>query len=489
MPTLTATPQPSDTLDGDGLPLHIGVAEREKRLQQQVLHVPEVRTLAIARFATSLGLSALAYGVMVYLATTGSSQVIISVVGAVRFLSALLFGLGGGLLAEAISNRSALVTTYGLQAAACFIVPTLWGTSISSLLMLIFLETTIGQLGIPAFKSATAEITTPARVAVVAAIFTTVGGIGSAMGTAFLAPVLINISTMYAVIYVCGAVLALSAVQAWRLPGDEATTPLMQALRAVNWRDSLPSPPRTAAWILENRRFAAMILVGGMAVALYEGMNSLMPIYVRDVLGADPINTVFIIAPGAFGFLAGSALGPWLMDHRGERALVIYALAILSLGLVLFGLIEQVTPFLAPISPLRLLELFGVPLSPQMYAAGLISILTMFGATAAGAGVQTYVNRYVMLTRQAATFGMQELLDNALVVVTLLALGGVATVVGPRVVFLLASPLLVFLVIWLIRLSFRISAAEAPQAQMILRSIFNPSPWDRPGRRSTIEQE
>jgi hypothetical protein len=132
-----------------------------------------------------------------------------------------------------------------------------------------------------------------------------------------------------------------------------------------------------------------------------------------------------------------------------------------------------------------LLELFGIQLSPQMYAVGFISIITMFGATAAGAAVQTYVNRYVMLTRQATTFGMQELLDNLLVVITLLALGGLATLVGPRLVFLIAPPFLVLLVVWLIRLSFRITANEAPETQAILRVIFNPSPWDEARKRAT----
>jgi hypothetical protein len=93
-----------------------------------------------------------------------------------------------------------------------------------------------------------------------------------------------------------------------------------------------------------------------------------------------------------------------------------------------------------------------------------------------------------MLTRQAQTFGMQELLDNVLVVVTLLALGGFATLLGLRLVFLLAPPLLVLLVVWLIRLSFRITANEPPEAQAILSVIFNPSPWNRSGSRSTGEQ-
>jgi hypothetical protein len=112
----------------------------------------------------------------------------------------------------------------------------------------------------------------------------------------------------------------------------------------------------------------------------------------------------------------------------------------------------------------------------------LISILTMFGSTAASAAVQTYVNRYVMLARQATTFGMQELLDNLLVLVTLVLLGGIATVLGPRLVFLCAPPLLMVLVVSLIWASFHITANEPPEVQAILRSIFNPAPWNSRAR-------
>ena len=170
-----------------------------------------------------------------------------------------------------------------------------------------------------------------------------------------------------------------------------------------------------------------MLLVGSIVVALFDGLNTLMPVYVRDVLDANPTATVYILAPGAIGFLAGSALGPWLMDRRGERALGVMSLMLLSLGFVLFGVIELVAPLLAPFSPLRLLGLFGISLSPEIEAAGLISIFTALGSTGAGAAVQTYVNRYVILARQATTFGMQEVLDNALTLFAVLVLGALAT--------------------------------------------------------------
>ena len=466
-----STPSP---VPADGGTVAGGSVERaEHDLRHQVLKNPGVRALIGSRFATALGIATLTYGAMVYLATIGASQLAISLIGGTRFFAALLFGIGGGALVDIMSKRTAMVTAYSLQAAACFIVPTVWGTSIPSLVVLVFLEAALGQIAVPAVKAATALVSTAAQVAVVAAIIAVAGGIGAAMGSAFLAPILINVGTVRALIYVAGVVLALGAVRALRLPQEETSTSLLQAVRQVDWRAAIPSFPRTAEWLLGNRKVGAMILVGGMVMAMFEAMNTLMPVYVRDILGANPTNTVYILAPGGIGFLAGTVLGPWFMDHRGERALGVVALAILSLGFALFGLIEVVAPFLAPISPLRLLRLFGIALSPQMEAAGVISIFTAFGSTAALAAVQTYINRYVLLARQASTFGMQEVLDNALILFAVLAFGAIATALGPRVVFIVAPPLIVAVVVWLIQICFRITARDSPQARAILSALLD----------------
>ena len=222
-----------------------------------------------------------------------------------------------------------------------------------------------------------------------------------------------------------------------------------------------------------------MILVGSIVVALFDGLNTLMPVYVRDVLGEDPTNAAYILAPGGIGFMVGTALGPWWMNRRGERAVGVMGLAILSLGYVLFGLIDIVAPFLALISPLRLLDLFGFTLTPEIEAAGLISILTAFGSTGTGAAVQTYVNRYVLLARQATTFGMQEVLDNAMTLFAVLTLGALATALGPRLVFIVAPPLIVLVVVGLIRMGFHVTAQDPPQTRVILHALLNTSPVEQ----------
>lgn len=225
-----------------------------------------------------------------------------------------------------------------------------------------------------------------------------------------------------------------------------------------------------------------MILVGSMVVALFDGLNTLVPVYMRDVPDTDPTKSAFILAPGGIGFFLGTLLGPWWMNRRGERAVGVMALAILCLGFALFGMIDVVAPILAPVSPLQILEPFGFEMTPQIKAAGLISILTAFGSTGAGAAVQTYVNRYVMLARQATTFGMQEVLDNTLTVFAILVFGGLATSFGTRLVFLIAPPLLVLVVVGLIRIGFRLTAQDTPETRVILRALLTPSTQRKPGQ-------
>jgi MFS family permease len=459
----------------------LDVATEERALRQRVLRNPSVRALIVSRFASVLGIATLSYGAMIYLATFGAPQFVVSLMGSASYLAALIFGISGGALAEAMSKRRAMVTAYALQAAACFIVPAVWGASIPSLLFLIFLIASLGQIVTPAVKAATALVTTAAQVAVVSAIISVAGGIGSAIGTAFLAPFLINLGSLQSVAYASGIVLALGAVRAWWLTSEEPPSiSLRHAARTVDWSGSIPTLRRTAAWVSTNRQVGAMILVGSMVVALFDGLNTQMPVYVRDVLHTSPTNAAYILAPGGIGFMIGTVVGPWWMNRRGERAVGVMALAILSLGFVLFGLIDLVAPFLAPISPLRLLTLFGHEVTPEIEAAGLLSILTAFGSTGAGAAVQTYVNRYVLLARQATTFGMQEVLDNTLTLLSILTLGALATALGPRLVFIVAPPLIVLVVVGLIRVGFRITAQDPPQTRVILRALLGAATAEQP---------
>ena len=128
-----------------------------------------------------------------------------------------------------------------------------------------------------------------------------------------------------------------------------------------------------------------------------------MPVYVRDVLEADPTATVYILAPGGIGFLVGTALGPWLMDRRGERALGVIALMLLSLGFILWG--DRWRPSWRR-SAHRLLAVRHIAQSRDRGSR--IDLDPDRDRLDVGRRRGPDVNRYIILARQASTFGMQE---------------------------------------------------------------------------------
>lgn len=422
---------------------------------RDLLRKDDVLTLIISRMATALGLATLSYGAMVFLAQEGSSQLQISLMGMTRYAAALLFGLGGGMMADAMSKRGALFAAYAIQAAICFIVPIFVGDGLGPLFSVVFISAILGQLATPAIKSAVSLVATPGEVATASALITVGSGVASAIGSSLLAPLLLNLGGIRWVMFGSGLIMLLGAIRALNLPPEEDKATLWRAFDGVEWKATFPSLPETATWLFTHKGAGSMILSGSIIVAMFDGISTLMPVYVRDVLGLDPVNLVYIMAPGALGFVAGSIFGPWLLAKFGERPMA--ALAVLSMfaGAIGFFLIDLVAPVLGPLSPLRIVALFGVHPDKTTLAASMLSIPLSFGSTLGGAAVQTYINRNVPLARQGSTFGRQELMDNAITLLMILLLGVLGTVLGPRLVFLVAPVTLLLAVAALVRYAYR----------------------------------
>ncbi|MCA9862101.1 MAG: hypothetical protein KC432_03745, partial [Thermomicrobiales bacterium] len=127
-------------------PLDAPPENLEKPNLRGIMRDSGVRALLVSRFATMLGIATLSYGLMVYLATAGASQATVSLIGGMRFFAALLFGIAGGVITESMSKRGAMVSAYALQAAICFILPILWGTSLPALVVLVFVISALAQV-------------------------------------------------------------------------------------------------------------------------------------------------------------------------------------------------------------------------------------------------------------------------------------------------------------------------------------------------------
>ncbi len=423
-----------------------------------VLKHSEVQILAASRFAAKMAGSTLSYGIMVFLAAAGASQLEISAASSASYLAALLFGLQGGTLADTAPKRRILAFGFVIQALLCLVLPVLFGTEIAPMLVLIFLTSAITQVVSPGLKSIVAVVSSPAEVATTGALVNVLGSIGSAIGSSFIAPLLIKYFGINAILATAGILFLIGAIRIYKLPRKEAeeSRSLRESISSVNWKPRALSLGYNADWIMAHRPVASMLLVGILCAALFEGLNSLLPVYVREVLHEDPANSIYIFAPAGIGYLIGAVGGPRLIHRFGERRLAFISLIFMIVGAFLLGTIDFVAPFFARFSPLRILEfLFGMEFSDLVLAAGVIVIPANFGSTAASQSVQVYINRHVPVVEQGGIFGLQQVQQNGFNLAAVFLLGVVATVTGPEYVFLVAPLVVGAAVLLMVRYSFR----------------------------------
>jgi MFS family permease len=439
-----------------------------------VLKDRRVISLIVAKNFSKLGIATLSYGAMVYLASSGASQIQVSFVGAMGYLAALTFGTQGGAIVDSMTKRNAMILGYAAQAALCFAFPTFFGTSVLDLTALAFLVAALATITSPAIKATVAVIATPVAMAMVASMLSLFGSLGTAVGQAFVAPILIKISGIELVMYVSGLILGAGAIWVFLNPSDEVANgkSTRQVLTSIEWKPRVFDFGGILGWISSNRVVATIVMVGAIVFALAESLGTLIPVYMRDVLDADPALSIYVFAPAGLGYLAGAVASPGLIGKYGERRMGTIALLVCSVGLMLYGMIDLVAPILAPFSPTRLFELFGADLTDEMLAAGFIAIPANFGSTAAGASVQNYINRHLPLTRQGGVFGMQKVIENILALVAVLGLGAIATVIGSQAVFLIAPVAVVLVVVWLLRYSLR-RVGESESTREAVEDLWN----------------
>lgn len=421
-----------------------------------------VRSLALSRAAAKLSIAIISYGSMVYLATEGASQFEISLVSASTYFSAVLFGVQGGVLADSLSKRFAIIAGYITLAVLSIVIPFVFGTGVTELIAMMFIAGAMMQVISPSLKAIVALVSTPRDMATVSVSVSVAGSIASAIGSSFVAPAVIKFASIDLLFVIAACVMLFGAYRTVKLPKLEAGRTLRQAASEVDWIPRTLSVKYIGTWIMNNPGVSTIVLLGAMVVAIFEAFNTLIPVYVRDVLDANPANAIYIFAPAGIGFLIGMFTTPTLIHKIGQRRLAIVSISIMSVSMILFGLIDQVAPLLAPISPLRLLGwIFSVEINELVLAASLIALPANYGSTAASAAVQNYINARVPVEKQGAIFGMQEVKENIVTLVLVLALGTISTFTGPKIVFIVA-PIVVFgVVIALLRYSHRMIGGES----------------------------
>ena len=443
-------------------PLDVDQIPREDVGFLSMMKRTDVRTLSFSRAAGKLAGATVSYGTMVYIAQAGGAQWQVSLVAASSYLSAVLFGIQGGSLADAMSKRVALIGGYISLAMLCILFPRFFGTSVNDLVVIMFLSSALMQVVSPSLKAAVAIVANPAELATVATVVNLAGSIASAIGSSVLAPVLIKRTSLDTLLMIAGLIYLAGAIWTRKMKYPEETKTVMGIVKSVEWKTSALSRQKTAQWMWDHLDVGTVILVGAIVVSMYEAFNTLIPVYVRDVLHTDPTNAVYIFAPAGIGFLFATFLTPYFIRLIGARRVAIAAAVIMGVSFMGFAFVDQLAPLLAPLSPLHLISwAFDTEISKVVLAASTIAVPANFGSTAAGSAVQTFINANVPQARQGATFGIQEVQENILTLFVVLALGIVSTAVGPKIIFVVAPMITILLVGGLIRYSFKVGGEQS----------------------------
>ena len=416
-----------------------------------------VQTLTANRLLVSMAGATLFYAVLVHLALVGATQFEIAVASSLSFAAALAFGYQGGLLADLLQKRQLIVINLFAQAALCFIFPRTVGTGYPEIALLIFLSSTFSLLSAPAARTIIVLVAKDDQIATTAALLALVGLTSSALGSSAVAPLVLKHSDVEIALYVAGGLFVAAALVSRHLPVEEGEFPsFFQGLRQADWKPRALSLRYDADWIMENRAVSSMVLGGIVTAVLFQSFHMLLPGYIRDVLHEDPADGIYIFLPAGIGLVLGAYVAPRMVNWAGERRLLLLSLALISVGLILLGAIDQVASTLAPLNPMGAIdERAGLELRDTMLAAGIIALPANIGSTWSVQSVQVFVNRRVPKDQQGQVFGTQKVLNNLLLLFAIPGFGFLATHLGTETVYVIAPLLVSGIVLLLIRLSYR----------------------------------
>jgi Na+/melibiose symporter-like transporter len=441
--------------------------------EPEIARKPSFQQILVSRFLSDAGQQSLAYGALISVFRGGGTAFDAALLGTATLLPPAILGLYGGAIADALPKRIALAGVYNLQAILCFATPGLIGTDLVAMMVLLFAVNTLGQVSGPTESSVLPVVANEGELASGASLISFISTLGSAFGTALLAPVLVRAFGVDAVIYVAGVLLLLAAGRVFDLrhhgeEPDKQTRVTMSLLRQqIGAR-------QTITWLARQPAVATMIFVAVLAGTAQIVLQTLAPRYVQVVLDLDPADAVYVFAPSAAGLVTALALTPRLVKKIGERSTALLGFVTIGASLVGLGLVPQITEIDA-VNPLRVLTLVGPDLTPKLRTAALLAIPVGFGLALATTTVQIYVNRRVPLSHQGRTFALQSSLKNGVAIIPLLSLGAIVTVTSVEAVLIAMPVVLISMAYGLIQLS-RHFGGHAPRGNLdVLASYWEES--------------
>lgn len=424
-----------------------------------------------ARFLSGASNATLTYGAIIAIVAGGGSAFEAAITGTARLLPPALLGPLGGYLADVLPKRSAILVGYLVKAALCFVIPVWLGTSLPAIFTLVLLVNVVGQVTGPAESSLLPLVATPDQLTSATSLLSLMSGVGTGFGTGVLAPVLVALFGVRAVIVVTGLLylVACTRVASFSIGEQMSRVPWAELRGHLRWGPALD-------WLNDNPAVASLIFVGAIADSASVSLQTLSPRYVSEVLALPAERSVYVFAPSAVGTLLALGLMPLCLRYLKERVSALVGVAIVGLALVSLGTIDHANVTFDAVNPIRLLGAVGVDLGKNVRTASFIALFVGFGLALTGGAVSVYINRRVPIAYQGRAFAIQGALKNGMAVMPLLILGAIASVLSLQLVVFLIPGFLVLTTYGLITASARLRGHSIPSRAEVHTSFWKEEP-------------
>jgi MFS family permease len=433
-----------------------------------VLRRAKFQRLLGAKFLADAGKDSVKYAALVGVIYAGGDAFASSLIGLASLIPAVIFALYGGAISDSMPKRIALAMAYTAMAAACILLPTLFDDSVLMYFMLVFIVISLAQVTSPAEQTLLPMVNTEEQLATANSVMGMVSSIGTTVGTAILAPILLLAWGTDAVFYTAAGLLLIAMTRIFQVDAPQDVE-----------RGKRRRPPgnftTAARWVLQNPSILTMIAVSAIGGMGYQIMSTLAPTYVFEVLDLDPAKTIYVMGVAGFGMLLSLFFVPPLIARSSERKVAGAGFVMLTAGIVGLGLVNSgLLDFLTPINPVHWLdELFKRgDISEATELAVLMSFPAGFGMGFVDNSVKTFLNRRVRTTDQGRTFAIRNLSESALTVVPLLVVAAIATVTSVSAVFVVMPLIFYIAVMALLQASVRLGSEIPAERRGTIKTFW-----------------
>jgi MFS family permease len=407
---------------------------------------PNFQALLASRFLSDLALQALLFGVLIASVRNGGDAFEAAIIGVAYLLPGVALGLFGGVVADWLPKRFALVAAYLLMGVLSFSLPLVLGFELRGMIAVLFAVRVLHQVSQPSEASAVPLVATNDELASANSFLSLASSAGEVVGKALLAPLLVRAFDIEPVVFLAGGLFILSATRAFRFKVEPGTNGELEELEALEYLEAEeaepPEPVRKIStrqalrWLINEPAAFWMLMLAAMASTTGVVLGVLGPRYVFAVLDVPPENTFYVFAPASLGLIVALVLAPILIKIFKERLIAALGFLLVAVGMAALGMIERTTDVLGD----RVL-LFDIPgVGEQVEMAAAISLLLGTGMTLAAAATMTYIGKYVPSEVHGRMFALLGAMKDGLSIPVLLLMGAVSGFVGVDNV-LLVSPL------------------------------------------------